>query len=42
MKYVPDMSRHFCYGNDKTLGDVNKKKLLSSYNYNKIIAHLLI
>ena len=42
MKYVPDMSRHFRYGIDKTLRDVNKKKLLISYNYNKIIAHLLI
>ena len=42
MKYVHDMSKNFYQGSDKTLRDVNKKKLLISYNYNKIIAHLLI
>ena len=25
MKYVPDMSKHFHHGNDKTLKDINKK-----------------
>jgi len=25
MKYIPDMSKHFHHGSDKTLKDINKK-----------------
>ena len=28
MKYVPDMSKHFHHGSDKTLRDINKKNYL--------------